>query len=100
MIGLLYFAFSSFEPVKKQPDWMVRARTFPYIQEASAAVLSLAPDNTGEQLALKAQGIRNETSAEIGKPEKKHKKKTYGARERRALDSLIENTDKAEDGKP
>ncbi len=100
VIGLLYFAFSSFQPVKKQPGWMVNARTYPYIQEASAAVLSLAPADTGDRIANKANEMREQTSAAVDKQTRKHKKKTYGAEERRALDSLIENTDKSEDGKP
>lgn len=100
VIGLLYFAFSSFQPVRKQPGWMVNARTFPYIQEASAAVLSLAPADTGDRIADKANELRNETSAAADRQTRKHKKKTYGAQERRALDSLIENTDKSEDGNP
>lgn len=100
VIGLLYFAYSSIEPVKKQPGWMVKARSYPYIQEASAAVLSLAPSRSGDRIAEKAAEIRKETAETAGKPNRKHKKKTYGVQERRALDSLIENTDKSEDGNP
>lgn len=100
VIGLLYFAYSSFQPVKDQPNWMTKARTFPYIQEASAAVLSLAPSGSGDRIAEKADQMREEAAAQTGKSLRKHKKKTYGADERRALDNLIENTDKPEDGKP
>lgn len=105
VIGLLYFAFSSFQPVKTQPDWMVKARTFPYIQEASAAVLSLAPADTGVRMVDKARKIRKESAArgqKAGAASRANtvKKKTYGADERRALDTLIENTDTPEDGKP
>jgi membrane protein required for colicin V production len=100
VIGLLYFAFSSFQPVRKQPGWMVNARTFPYIQEASAAVLSLAPAETGDRIADKANEMREQASAAADRQVRKHKKKTYGVEERRALDSLIENTDKSEDRKP
>jgi membrane protein required for colicin V production len=100
VIGLLYFAYSSFQPVKEQPDWMVEARTFPYIQEASAAVLSLAPSGTGDRIAEKADRMRAEAEAQTSKSLRKHKKKTYGVEERRALDTLIENTDKPEDGTP
>lgn len=98
VIGLLYFAYSSFQPVKDQPPWLVNARTFPYIQEASADVLSLAPTSTGDRIAEKANEFREETSVRASKPLRKHRKKTYGAEERRALDNLIENTDKPEDG--
>jgi membrane protein required for colicin V production len=100
IIGLLYFAFSSFQPVRDQPKWMVEARTFPYIQEASAAVLSLAPDDGRDRIATKAAEVRNQASELVDKRTKKHKKKTYGIEERRALDSLIENTDRTEDGNP
>ncbi|HTO40608.1 MAG TPA: CvpA family protein [Rhizomicrobium sp.] len=105
VIGLLYFAFSSFQPVKTQPDWMVEARTFPYIQEASAAVLSLAPADTGVRIVDKARKIRKDAVARGQRAgsaphANTDKKKTYGADERRALDTLIENTDTPEDGKP
>jgi membrane protein required for colicin V production len=100
VIGLLYFVYSSFQPVKEQPGWMVNARTFPYIQEASAAVLSLAPSRTGDRIADKANELREKAAVRADKPLRKHKKKTYGAEERRALDTLIENTEKSEDGKP
>lgn len=98
VIGLLYFAYSSIEPVKDQPRWMAQARTYPYIQEASVAVLSLAPSRTGDKISEKAAEIRREAAEATNKPARKHKKKTYGVEERRALDSLIENTDKSEDG--
>ncbi len=91
VIGLLYFLFSSFQPVREQPDWMLEARTYPYIQEASALVLSLAPDYVDTK-ELSVPEPRNKNTAEPKENKNTKKAKTYGAQERHALDSLIENT--------
>jgi len=100
IIGFAYFVFSSFVPVKNQPDWMAQAKTLPLIQSSSEVLLSLVPDH--DKNAVVADAQTEDADAATPKPRplreadrntpKKTPRKTYGADDRRALDKLIETT--------
>ncbi|HSZ73215.1 MAG TPA: CvpA family protein [Rhizomicrobium sp.] len=101
IIGFAYFVFSSFVPVKSQPDWMAQAKTLPLIQSSSEVLLSLVPDHDKNAVAA-ADAQTDTTDAVMPKPRplreadrsapKRLPRKTYGAEDRRALDKLIETT--------
>jgi membrane protein required for colicin V production len=108
IIGLAYFIFSSFVPVKNQPDWVAQARTLPLIQSSSEVLLSLVPDRDKASADVAPQP--DDTKAVSPKPRptreanraapKKVPAKTYGAEDRRALDKLIEATGSGDSPKP
>jgi len=98
IIGIVYVVFSVFVPVPRQPAWISQARLLPLIQKSSDVLLALVPDQdmnrahsfAAAQSARPAQA-RSARSAETVQP-KKRPEKTYGVKERRALDRLIETT--------
>jgi uncharacterized membrane protein required for colicin V production len=111
IIGLIYFVFSAFVHVKDQPVWVQQARTLPLIQRSTQALLSLVPSHMRVLPVEKAQAApaelmpgagrhdrpsayADDASAQKPQPDiqKKRRRKTYGARDRQALDSLIEAT--------
>jgi len=110
IIGLAYFIFSSFVPVKSQPDWMAQARTLPLIQSSSEVLLSLVPDRDKAAATTDASAQPDDIKTTSPKPRplreadrvspKKVPRKTYGAEDRRALDRLIEATGSGETPKP
>ncbi len=113
LVGIAYLVFTAAVPVDSQPYWVTHAKLYPEIRVSAQIVSSLIPDqhaprrhwrNSEERapayhrderaLEQKAGG-----SAPKAKPVK-HGKKTYGARDRHALDRLIETTDSDKSGKP
>ncbi len=88
IVGIAYIVFSAFVPVPEQPEWMDEAGTLPVIQSSAEVILSLVPD----------QGVKIGRNAiipalpETPSKSAKNKPKTYGAKDRRALDRLIEQT--------
>lgn len=102
IIGLAYLVFSMVIPVKTQPDWIAHARTLPLIQGSSDVLLSLIPDqhfhaNT-EQASAAPPVVPAPKPGSAKGP--KHGQKAYGAKERRALDRLIQSTGSGDPGKP
>jgi membrane protein required for colicin V production len=95
IIGIAYIAFTALVPMRDHPGWLTHARLLPLIQSTSDVLLSLVPDR-----GLDADGTANATqstqetakSKPVAKPGK-----TYGARDRRALDRLIEATGDGKD---
>lgn len=110
IIGLIYFVFSSFVKVKDQPDWVTQARTLPLIQSSTEVLLSLVPSRDRllpMQVKQAGNGAKPDNMAAASPAQKPqpvatrtHKRKTYGARERHALDNLIEATGSGEDKNP
>jgi membrane protein required for colicin V production len=110
IIGLAYFIFSSFVPVKNQPDWMAQARTLPLIQSSSEVLLSLVPDRDKAAATADVAAQPDDTNAVSPKPRptreadrtapKRVPHKTYGVEDRRALDRIIEATGSGENPKP
>lgn len=105
IVGIAYLAFSMFVPIPSQPAWLTDARLLPVIQESGEVLLALVPDQhvreAGYENAVPAPAAKAERHETRPRNEtaqaKKPAKKTYGAKERRALDRLIETT--GSDGK-
>jgi membrane protein required for colicin V production len=96
IIGAAYLVFTMLVPVARQPGWITKARLLPLIQESSLAVSSVLPDRH-KKAARREAAHRRATVPErhdAARSAPKAPKKTYGAKERRALDRLIETTDK------
>lgn len=95
IIGIVYLVFTLIVPIKQQPASVRQARLLPLIQTSSEVILSLIPDQHG---VLSGAGTKTPQTADA-QPKKaaktdatKHRKKTYGADERRELDRLIQTT--------
>ena len=99
ILGLAYILFTSVVATHEQPKWLTSARSLPLIQSCAQVLLSLVPDQdiaTARKPAPTAN-VPQPTPREAAKKPAKHGQKTYGARDRRALDRLIQATD---GGKP
>jgi membrane protein required for colicin V production len=116
VVGVAYLLFTYLVPISKQPQAVTQARLLPLVQSSSEVILSLVPsrdqtDFTGEaekdqsrnagKVDRLGQLIRNQDAQPAPEPAKKAPKtaeksaqKTYGAKDRRALDTLLK------DGKP
>jgi len=100
IVGAVYLVFSVIVPIPRQPSWITKARLLPLIQSSGEVLLALLPDQqlrTATQTSEPAQprarprgqdAAHDAQTAQTGKA----KKKTYGAKDRRALDRLIEVT--------
>lgn len=116
IVGIAYLMFTAAVPLSSQPEWVTRARTMPAIRVSAEIVASLIPDQDirghrrgGDPIAEKLQENRREDRPEhaivnrkavesepVPTPKSKpakQSKKAYGAKDRHALDRLIENTD-------
>jgi len=88
IVGIAYIAFTALVPTRDHPGWLTHARLLPLIQSTSDVLLSLVPDRGLDSAALAAQPAQETAKSHpVAKPGK-----TYGARDRRALDRLIEAT--------
>jgi membrane protein required for colicin V production len=120
LVALPYIAFTMLVPVKEQPEWIKQAATLPLVQRTSDVLLSLVPDqgNGEERRRVRERRRPAEAAATPARPARPaarnaakpapkpaqsqrttatdSRQKTYGTRERRALDRLIETT--GEDG--
>ena len=98
IVGLAYIVFSLLVPIPEQPDWMTQARLLPLIQNSGQVLLTLIPEKELTQAARDSkQGPAHKAAQNAAsKPEtaqrRKTPEKTYGAKDRRALDKLIEAT--------
>lgn len=112
IVGIAYLMFTAAVPISSQPDWVTRARLMPVIRVSAEIVASLIPDRdihlgrgASRKVMEKSQESPPEPAVERRKavesepvpPPKprpgKHSKKSYGAKDRHALDRLIETTD-------
>jgi membrane protein required for colicin V production len=110
IVGLAYIAFSYMIPVRSQPDWMANARLLPVIQGSSEVLLSLVPDQhvgTAKAGPPATESPKTATAQAPPTPQPRpavaHQKtahKTYGAKERRELDRLIDATASGGNNKP
>jgi membrane protein required for colicin V production len=122
IVGLAYIAFSYMISVRNQPDWIANARLLPVIQGSSEVLLSLVPDQhtnranvaqTDETAApapkTAAAPAPPPAAAALTPPipqprpavaRQKTAHKTYGIRERRELDRLIDATASGGSDKP
>jgi membrane protein required for colicin V production len=111
IIGIAYLVFSAIVPIRSQPGWIANARLLPLIQGSAEVVASLVPDQHMDRSGRVRERpyekpvIHEEAAkparAPAAKPVvKKPHKKTYGAKDRHALDRLIETTGSDGSGKP
>lgn len=96
VVGIAYLAFSMFVPIPRQPEWVTGARLLPLVQSSGEVLLALIPDQHMKEATVAEPAARpapreNTHRAETAQT-KKPEKKTYGVKERRALDRLIEAT--------
>lgn len=118
IVGVAYLVFTAWVPYREQPGWIVNARLYPAIRASAEVVASLIPDQNvrapreSRESADPIVEKLKETSPEPrpapkaaepprAKPKPvKHAKKTYGAKDRHALDRLIETTNSDANSKP
>jgi membrane protein required for colicin V production len=111
IIGIAYLIFSAIVPIPSQPGWIAGARLLPLIQGSAEVVASLVPDqhlDRDESVRERPyekpvihQKAAKPAPATAAKPAaRKHPRKTYGAKDRHALDRLIETTGSDGSGKP
>ena len=111
IIGIAYLVFSAIVPIPSHPGWIANARLLPLIQGSAEVVASLVPDQHLEpsdrvRERPRERPVIHRNSAKPApvhakKPAvKKPPKKTYGAKDRHALDRLIETTGNGGSGKP
>ena len=116
IVGLAYMAFTYFVPIRQQPKVLTQARTLPLIQSSAEVLLSLAPNRAYSDLATQAPAHHDELGdlirrdgavSTVSEDHVQHKsmaakpgQKAYGAKDRRALDNLLEATGSGGSGKP
>jgi membrane protein required for colicin V production len=123
IIGIAYLVFTAAVPLNSQPGWVTKSQLLPVIRVSAEVVASLIPEQdrrhetettrkSVEQAAEKPGESPADTAAAAPQKPKaaplpaakhktaKHSKKTYGAKDRHALDRLIETTDSDKSGKP
>ncbi len=123
IVGIAYLVFTAVVPVDSQPGWVANARLMPVIRASAEVVASLIPDRNVRVRDSRGEIVpekRRDTSESDALPpdmaarkaaesqpipaprpkQAKHAKKTYGAKDRQALDRLIETTDSDKSGKP
>ena len=116
IVGLAYMAFTYFVPIRQQPSVLTQARSLPLIQSSAEVLLSLAPSRNYSDFATQAPGHhdelgdlirRNGEANQVSEDHVQHKsmaakpgQKGYGAKDRRALDNLLEATGNGGSGKP
>jgi membrane protein required for colicin V production len=110
IVGLAYIAFSYMISVRNQPEWIANARLLPVIQGSSEVLLSLVPDQhvdtaKTDQPAAEAPKTAAAPVAPVPQPRpaaarQKTAHKTYGVKERRELDRLIDATANGGNDKP
>jgi uncharacterized membrane protein required for colicin V production len=125
IVGIAYLLFTMIVPISSQPGWVTKAELLPMIRGSAEVIASLVPDQhvkTDEPTSAavppplpnaeapkKNAAVPAESQDKTAQPAaeptkktitKKHTKKTYGAKDRKALDKLIETTDDGKSGKP
>jgi len=92
IVGLGYIAFALLVPLKDHPVVLTQARLFPLIQNTSEVLLDLLPRTKNEEQKAASKG-----EGPAGAKDGEQPGKAYGARERGALDRLIEATGRNQD---
>ena len=110
LIAMAYLLFTLIVPVRKQPDWIADAWTLPLVQDTGDVLLSLVPDRDSHMFTddeTPATRYRRGYATypsdlpvprpkpgahEAAKSHVTKTKKSYGAKDRKALDRLIQAT--------
>lgn len=121
VVGIAYLLFTWLVPIHDQPDMVRKARLLPLIQSSAQVLIALAPHHHDHSIGrenISAPGkenvpapakearvtpvtATNSAKADAAPPAAhKHRAKTYGAKDRRALDKLIEATGSGGSAKP
>ena len=110
IVGLAYIAFSYMISVRNQPEWIANAKLLPVIQGSSEVLLSLVPDQHVDTAKAEQPATESPKTAAVPapltpqpRPAAAHQKtahKTYGVKERRELDRLIDATANGGNEKP
>ncbi len=92
VLGLVYLAMLYFVPVREQPQSIAQARLLPVVEASSEALLSLLPGRDRPEFAGKP-GYPRDSLADLIRKNKEANGggKTYGAKDRGALDSLVKS---------
>jgi membrane protein required for colicin V production len=111
LLAMCYLLLCLMQPPDKQGPWITQAWTLPVVQDTADVLLSLVPERDsiifaqGSAASETKRAAPNRSSAPAAQPKSKpgsrkaaksHAKKsekTYGARQRRELDRLIQATD-------
>jgi len=110
VLGMCYLLLCLMQPPSRQPAWITHAWTYPLVQDTSDVLLSLVPTRDSrafdrspvpdDERSISAQKTAEPMVEPKPKPAAnshvKKPQKTYGAKDRRALDRLIQATDGAE----
>src|SRR5262249_45005559 len=107
IVGLAYLLFTFFVPIRQQPRWVTEARLLPVVQSSGEILLSLVPnrdhadfadtpgakrgDAVGDLIRKQneeANAVHDSPAQDTGKAAGK----TYGAKDRRALDTLLQKS--------
>jgi uncharacterized membrane protein required for colicin V production len=122
IVGLAYIGFVHYVPAHDHPTSFTHARTLPLMQRTASVLRSLVPDYGHNGLAIHPRDElgdliqRDESPVKVenaaGNPQvpedhmsqsnisARRGEKAYGAKDRRALDSLVEATGNGGSGKP
>ena len=112
VIGLVYLLVTYFVPIRQQPAWLTEARLLPMMQSSSQVLLSLVPTRDQQDFANAPAQQRqddalgnlirrqNEQANTVPAEPPKKATKGYGAKDRRALDSLLQTTGNGGNRKP
>jgi membrane protein required for colicin V production len=96
IVGIAYLLFTVFVPVRDQPRWVLDARLLPMIQKSSDVIASIVPDQRGvagpERSEFRAETHNGPVPGPQPDRPSKHSHKTYSARDREQLNSLIQST--------
>jgi membrane protein required for colicin V production len=96
ILGFAYILFTSVMATHDQPKWLTTARSLPLIQSCAQVLLSLVPSQDTPLVEKPAHEpavtVPQPRPRDAAKKPPKHSQKTYGARDRRALDRLIQST--------
>jgi membrane protein required for colicin V production len=91
VMGLVYIAFIYFVPVGRQPHAVAEAQLLPVVQKSGEVLLSLLPGRDHAGVAAKSEP-RDSLGELIRQNEEANREaKTYGAKDRRALDNLVKS---------
>lgn len=113
IVGLAYIGFIYFVPLHDHPASLTRARTLPLLQRTAEVLRSLVPNHDYGDFAAHPRDAlgdlirQNEQADQAPEDHVSHRdisaqraQKGYGAKDRRALDSLVEATGNGGNGKP
>lgn len=100
IVGFAYILFTSVVQTRDQPHWLTQARSLPLMQNCAQVLLSLVPDRDSAASARTREVFAPAANVpeprpnprDADKKSAKHGQKSYGVRDRRALDRLIQST--------